>query len=138
MKIGEAARASGLSEDTIRFYEKSGVLPAPARAANGYRDYAASHLETLRFAHGLRELRLAPREMAEILTVAHDGTCSDLRSALIDRIAAVVGSLDERITALNATRRELNNLGGALSRMRPSQRRVPGLVRCNCVRLVEH
>lgn len=39
MRIGEVADAVGLSTKTLRFYEQSGLLPAPARSANGYRDY---------------------------------------------------------------------------------------------------
>ncbi|HWQ28729.1 MAG TPA: MerR family DNA-binding transcriptional regulator, partial [Dehalococcoidia bacterium] len=56
MRIGEAARASGLSIDTIRFYERTGTLPAPPRGANGYRRYTPEHVETLRLAAGLRAL----------------------------------------------------------------------------------
>ncbi len=137
MQIGEAAAASGLSEDTIRFYERHGVLPAPPRHPNGYRDYTDDHVETLRFARGLRELGLPPSEMADIVAVAHDGTCGALRSALIDRIARATAELDERIAGLEHTRRHLDGLGKGLRRMRPREQRVPGRPSCTCVALVQ-
>lgn len=138
MRIGDAATASGLPEDTIRYYERAGVLPAPPRHPNGYRDYTEDHVATLRFARGLRELGLTPGEMADIIGVAHDGTCGALRSALIGRIAAAMVDLDARIDALCRTRRDLEDLATGLEQMRPSGRRVPGRVRCSCVALVEH
>ena len=48
MKIGELSQTTGVDVETIRFYEKSGLLPAPAREANGYRAYGQAHLERLR------------------------------------------------------------------------------------------
>jgi len=137
MQIGEAAAASGLGEDTIRFYERHGVLPAPPRHANGYRDYTQDHVATLRFARGLRELGLPPREMADIIAVAHDGTCGALRSALIERIGEATADVDARIAALDHTRQELDALAAGLQRMRASERRVPGRARCTCVALVQ-
>ena len=56
MNIGEAANASSLTPDTIRFYEKKGILPRPPRLASGYRHYTEEHVATLRLAKALREL----------------------------------------------------------------------------------
>ena len=47
MRIGELAQATGVEIETIRYYEKSGLLPAPSREANGYRSYSVAHLERL-------------------------------------------------------------------------------------------
>ena len=47
MQIKELAAATGVDAETIRFYEKEGLLPQPARLANGYRNYAPAHLERL-------------------------------------------------------------------------------------------
>jgi DNA-binding transcriptional MerR regulator len=49
MRIGELGKVTGVGIDTIRYYEKSGFLPIPARAANGYRVYGAIHVERLAF-----------------------------------------------------------------------------------------
>ena len=45
MQIKDLSRATGVDVETIRYYEKQGLLPKPARRDNGYRDYAAQHLE---------------------------------------------------------------------------------------------
>lgn len=49
MQIKDLSRATGVDVETIRYYEKQGLLPKPARRDNGYRDYAAQHLERLSF-----------------------------------------------------------------------------------------
>lgn len=55
MQIKDLSRATGVDVETIRYYEKQGLLPKPARRDNGYRDYAAQHLERLSFIrHGHR------------------------------------------------------------------------------------
>ena len=56
MQIKELARATGVDVETIRYYEKQGLMPAPARRDNGYRDYAAAHLERLSFIRHCRAL----------------------------------------------------------------------------------
>ena len=70
MNIGEAADASSLTPDTIRFYEKKGILPRPPRLASGYRHYTEEHVATLRLAKALRELESPLAEVAPILSVA--------------------------------------------------------------------
>ncbi|WP_141118823.1 MerR family transcriptional regulator, partial [Pandoraea sp. PE-S2R-1] len=49
MKIGELARAAGTDVETIRYYERAGLLTAPPRTDAGYRTYGEDHLEALRF-----------------------------------------------------------------------------------------
>ena len=58
MNIAEVERRTGLTRANIRFYEKEGLI-APARSANGYRDYTAADVETLRKVRLLRQLRLS-------------------------------------------------------------------------------
>ena len=66
MQIGEVARLAGTTTRTARFYESVGLLPAPGRAANGYRDYTAADGERLRLPVGLRSLDL-PRESSPVM-----------------------------------------------------------------------
>ena len=87
---------SGLSADTIRFYERRQVLPRPPRRENGYREYTTEHVTTLRLAKGLRELGLPLREFQAILTVAHDGACTDLRAVLLQTVANALDQVDAR------------------------------------------
>ena len=56
MRIGEAAAASGCHIETIRYYERIGLLPPPARTAGGYREYLPAEVERLRFITRGREL----------------------------------------------------------------------------------
>ena len=58
MQIGELARRLGVSADTLRFYERSGVLPRPPRGENGYRDYGPADADRIRLMLDLRRLDL--------------------------------------------------------------------------------
>lgn len=58
MRIKTLADATGVEVDTIRYYEKQGLLPEPARQDNGYRDYASTHLERLAFIRHCRALEM--------------------------------------------------------------------------------
>ena len=136
MNIKEAAAASGLSADTIRYYERRGVLPSPPRQANGYREYTPDHLETLRLANGLRELSLPLGDIAAILPVAHEGTCRELRGTLVETLEAAVSQLEARLRELRRTKRNLKTLLDGLRRMRARATRVPGLSACECAQLV--
>lgn len=96
MNIAQAARETGLSIDTIRYYERRGVLPPPVRRPNRYRDYDAQHLAALKLAHGLRELELPLDHVADIVRVAHDATCGDVRETLITSIEESVVEIEAR------------------------------------------
>ena len=137
MNIRRAAAASGLSADTIRFYERRRVLPPPPRRPNGYRDYSEQHVETLRLAVGLRALGLSLREMGSVLALAHDGTCGDVRAALGQTLAGALEQLDRRIAELARSRTQISTIVEGLARMRPGEDAVPGVTPCACVQLVE-
>lgn len=136
MNIRQAASASGLSADTIRFYEKKGVLPRPPRRENGYRAYTDGHVETLRLARGLRDLGLPLSDVAEILPVAHDGTCGDLREALVTTLEGACEEVERRIEELTRTRGELGSILDGVRAMPDDGRDVPGMTACGCVQLV--
>ena len=137
MNIQRAATASGLNADTIRFYERSGVLPPPPRRANGYREYSDQHVETLRLAVGLRGLGLSLNEMGAVLGLAHDGTCGDVRSVLGRTLADAVEQLDERIGELSRSRERITEIAESLERMEPGEESAPGMTPCECVQLIE-
>ena len=136
MDIREAAAAGGLSADTIRFYEKKGVLPRPPRRENGYRSYTEGHVETLRLARGLRDLGLPLGDVAAILAVAHDGTCGDLREALVTTLEEACVEVERRIEDLSRTRGELAAILDGVRAMPPDGSRVLGMTACGCVQLV--
>ncbi len=135
MNIQKAAEASGLTADTIRFYEKEGVVPPAPRRENGYREYTDEHVAVLRLARGLRDLGAPLTDVATILPVAHDGTCGDLREALVGTLTGVLSGVTARIEDLRRTSREVTVILDGLREMKPADNRVPGLSGCRCVEL---
>ncbi|GAB3407926.1 MerR family transcriptional regulator [Flindersiella endophytica] len=103
MKIGEVAKAAGVSVDTVRFYERRGVLPAADRKPSGYRTFAASTVERIQLAKSLQELGFTLDEVIEALR-SHDAggaTCESERW----RLEAVLDRIDARIADLHRVRR---------------------------------
>lgn len=135
MRIQEAAEASGLPADTIRFYERSGVLPRPPRGANGYRAYTEEHLGTLRLARGLRELGLPLDDITAILAVAHDATCGEVRRTLAATLGRAIAEADARVTELSNARERLAVLRDGVIALSPRSDRLPGMAPCDCVLL---
>lgn len=72
MQIKELSRATGVDVETIRFYEKEGLLPAPARLDNGYRNYAQPHLERLSFIRHCRALDIPLADVKRLLGLVDD------------------------------------------------------------------
>ena len=136
MNIQEAAEVSGLSPDTIRFYEKKGVLPRPPRQTNRYREYTDEHLSTLRLASGLRQLGVPLAEVPPILDVAHTGVCGDIRGQLIDTLTGVLRDVDAQIGDFMNTHQHLTRLLDGLKAMQPDQAAVPGTEACPCVGMI--
>ncbi|WKZ81885.1 MAG: MerR family transcriptional regulator [Acidimicrobiia bacterium] len=108
MKIGEAAAAAGLEPSAIRFYEKQGVLPRPARTEAGYRRYDADDVALLRLVRGARRLGVPLDDVKEIvaLRVRGEAPCAVVRHAM----AREAEMIDTRIGELQALRQELLRL----------------------------
>ncbi len=104
MQIGEIADATGLSRDTLRFYEKRGLLRA-RRRANGYRDYPPEAVDWLRYLRLAQSLgfTLAEIEADLPLLAAPDASAGQLRVALERKLA----DIDQRIDGLQSLRGEL-------------------------------
>ncbi|HWO72143.1 MAG TPA: MerR family transcriptional regulator [Dehalococcoidia bacterium] len=136
MNIQQAAVASGLTPDTIRFYERSGVLPRPPRRANGYRDYTTGHVHILRLARGLKHLGVPLKEAGRILAVAHDGTCGEVRHDMIEALDHALARIEARLRDLAAVREQIEAILDGLRRMQPADESVPGMAPCDCVDIV--
>ena len=67
MQIRQVAQATGVDVETIRYYEKQGLLPPPARRGNGYRDYDHSHVQRLAFVKHCRSLDMPLADVARLL-----------------------------------------------------------------------
>ena len=72
MTIGALARAAGVGIDTVRFYEREGLLPAPTRRASGYREYLPASASRLRFIRRAKELGFSLDEIRELLALSAD------------------------------------------------------------------
>ena len=108
MKIGALAAASATAVDTIRYYEREGLLPAPARSEGGFRVYEAQHLARLQFIRHCRGLDMSLDEVRVLLRVRDSGggDCGDV-NALLD---AHIGHVSRRIKELRALEAQLKDL----------------------------
>ena len=136
MNIREAADLSGLTIDTIRFYEQRHVMPLPRRAENGYRVYTEEHVLILRLANGLRRLGVPLKNFAPILQVAHDGTCGELRASLSTTLEDALEKTNNQMRELAEIHRHLVDILQGIGDMAPDSVEVPGLSPCGCVELL--
>jgi MerR family mercuric resistance operon transcriptional regulator len=97
VQIGKVARATGLSVDTIRFYEKEGLLREPERTEGGFRLYSAPDIEQLYFIHKAQELGFSLAEIRELLLVQDERTeaCTHVRDLIQSRLGAVRGKIED-------------------------------------------
>jgi Cd(II)/Pb(II)-responsive transcriptional regulator len=110
MRIGELGQATGVDIETIRFYEKQGLLPPPVRQPNGYRSYGPEHLERLAFVRHCRALDMPLAEIKRLLDfVAHPAAdCGDVDRLVAEQLARVrarlksMRALEKQLTALRA------------------------------------
>ncbi|MEN3162170.1 MerR family DNA-binding protein [Tistrella mobilis] len=108
LTIGALAEAAGTNPKTVRYYEEIGLLPKPARAANGYRDYPATTLDRLRFILRARHLGFPVDDVRDLLALWDDrGRASrDVRQLAEARITEI----DRRMAELRSMRRTLAHL----------------------------
>ncbi|MDL0431474.1 Cd(II)/Pb(II)-responsive transcriptional regulator [Marinobacter sp. TBZ242] len=97
MKIGEISKATGIPVETIRYYEKIGLVPEPEREASGYRHYRQSHLDRLLFIKRCRNLDMAQDEIRELIRLADqpDADCSEVDALLARHLSHVRERLRE-------------------------------------------
>lgn len=110
MLIGELSRHLGVSADTLRFYERSGILPRPPRGENGYREYGPAELERVRLLLDLRRLELPLDEAARLAGWCQAGHCTETTAELPQVIATKRGELKARIAGLEALDARLASL----------------------------
>jgi Cu(I)-responsive transcriptional regulator len=106
--IGELAKATNTKVETVRYYERIGLLSEPARTAGNYRAYASEHMERLSFIRRARSLGFSLDQVRQLLALADD----EARSCEgVDAIAREhLDEVDAKMADLAALRRELANL----------------------------
>jgi DNA-binding transcriptional MerR regulator len=105
LTIGQLGKATATKIETIRYYEKIGLLPEPHRTAGNYRSYAGEHLSRLAFIRRARELGFSIEDVRELLELAghRDQACAG-----IDQIVARhLETTERKIEALKRLRHEL-------------------------------
>ena len=118
MRIGEVADAAGVPAQTIRFYEREGLLPQPRRGPNGYREYDASTLNRLRFIRSAQAAGLTLVEIASILDLRGEGAvpCAHVQSLL----SAKLHDVQARQRDLAALEAELEELISRSHKLNPA------------------
>ncbi|MEC7743533.1 MAG: helix-turn-helix domain-containing protein [Pseudomonadota bacterium] len=108
MRIGELAKATGTKAETIRYYEREGILPAADRTDSNYRDYSDEHLATLVFVRRARALGFMMAQVRELLALSdhEDKPCRDV-DQLVQR---QLGEVARKIADLTSLQDELQHM----------------------------
>ena len=118
MRIGQLAERAGMTAKALRFYEQTGLLPAPHRTPSGYRDYDETALDRLRFIKGAQAAGLTLAEITEVIAAReHTGSPCAHVAALLDARAA---DLDARIAELHGLRAEVQRLRDRATTLDPA------------------
>lgn len=97
LSIGALSKHSGVNIETVRYYEKIGVMPAPDRSAKGYRIYGADHLKRLSFVRRSRQLGFSLDEIRGLLRLVdgHAYTCTQVRELTLDHVAEIRRKIED-------------------------------------------
>lgn len=108
MRVSELAAAVGVNPDTVRYYEKSGLLPVPERTPSGYRAYDAAAIDRLHFIQGGQRLGLKLSDIRDLLAIRDTGVCpcEPAEQFLTQRLA----ELDAEMARLAALRAEMTSM----------------------------
>jgi DNA-binding transcriptional MerR regulator len=116
MRTAQVAADAGVNVQTLRYYERRGLLPRPARLASGYRVYAPEAVRVVRFVKRAQQLGFSLDEIANLLELAAGGprSCEVAKRMADDKVA----ELDSKLASLSAIRDSLHRLSATCSRPR--------------------
>jgi MerR family mercuric resistance operon transcriptional regulator len=119
MTIGQVAKRAGVGVETVRFYERQGLLEPPPRRPSGYRDYATAAVKRIRFIRRGRELGFTLPELGELLALRSDPgrSCLDVRRKAEARLA----DIEDKIRTLQRMKRILGQLVQACDARAPTR-----------------
>lgn len=129
MKIGDVAKQSGMTVEAVRFYERQGLLPRPARTEAGYRVYADADLRRLQVIRQAKRLGFSLREIARILRLRERGHCP---------CREVIDTLEHHLRETEDQLQRLQNFRDEIAKTlkqwkRNGTREVPGEVICGLI-----
>lgn len=118
LTIGQVARRTGVGVETVRFYERQGLLEEPARKDSGYRQYEGGVVARLHFIRRAKELGFSLKEIKELLALRVDPTttCAEVKS----RAEAKLADVEAKIQALRRMQKVLQKLTTACSGRGPT------------------
>ncbi|GJL61769.1 MAG: Hg(II)-responsive transcriptional regulator [Nitrospirales bacterium] len=108
MKIGQVAKRAGVNIETIRFYERKGLIIQPPRPNGGYREYHKETVAKIRFIKRTKDLGFSLTEIAELLSLQTNpkATCADVKQ----RAKAKILAIQKRVKGLQTMKRALGKL----------------------------
>lgn len=108
LRSGEVARQAGVNVETLRFYEREGILAEPPRRASGYREFPPDTVDLIRFVKRAQELGFSLREIRELLDMRKVPRRASKRVGCL--VQDKVTEIDQKIRDLEAMRQALNDL----------------------------
>ncbi len=111
LTIGTVARQAGVGVETIRFYERKGLIAEPPRSESGYRQYSGQAVSRVRFIRRAKELGFTLKEIKELLSLraSPKSRCGDVRM----RAEAKIGDIEQKVRALQRMKKALVKLTAA-------------------------
>jgi MerR family mercuric resistance operon transcriptional regulator len=106
MRVGEVAKQAGVNLQTIRYYEREGLLAPPPRLASGYRIFSGGAVRRVRFIKRAQELGFSLAEIREILAINNREGASQVR----ERTTAKIADIDQKIETLKAMKVALSSM----------------------------
>jgi MerR family mercuric resistance operon transcriptional regulator len=114
LTIGQLARRAGVGVETVRYYERRGLMPEPPRKESGYRQFLPEDLSRLRFIRRAQQLGFSLREIKELLALRLTPGCNCER--VLERTNAKIADVEARIRSLRRMLRVLKKLAEACRR----------------------
>ena len=113
LTIGQVAKQAGIGVETVRFYEREGLIEEPGRKASGYRQFDEAVIARLRFIRRAKDLGFTLSEIKDLLSLKVDPhtTCADVKQ----RAQGKIEDIESRIASLQRMKRALTKLSKACS-----------------------
>jgi len=111
LRTGQVAEAAGVNVETLRYYERRGILKEPSRRSSGYREYPAETVQVVIFIKRAQKLGFSLQEIQDLLRLRNDTrrSCKTVRNAAADKVEEI----DQKLRSLRAMKRALSKLVAA-------------------------